>query len=106
MTADKTRSGGIESLLGDADIAQFDEAGVTVIRGVFSDWVESLRAGVEAYMANPSWRERTYRPADGSAPFFQDYCNWPLIPQYREFVLESPIAAIAARRSAHRRLGG
>ncbi len=87
----------IETLISDTDVQAFEEAGATVIRGVFTDWVDGLRAGIEANMANPSWRERTYRPADGSAPFFQDYCNWSLIPQYRDFVLHSPIAPMAAR---------
>ena len=81
----------------DVDVDAFQTDGVTLLRGVFSDWVAMLRAGVEANMAKPSWRERTYRPADGSAPFFQDYCNWSLIPEYREFVERSPVAVIAAR---------
>ena len=48
-------------------------------------------------MADPSPFERTYRPQDGSAPFFQDYCNWQRIPEFRAFVHESPAAALAAR---------
>jgi ectoine hydroxylase-related dioxygenase (phytanoyl-CoA dioxygenase family) len=48
-------------------------------------------------MAAPSALERTYRPGDGSAPFFQDFCNWRRIPEFRAFVFESPAARIAAR---------
>ena len=29
--------------------------------------------------------------------FFEDYCNWERIPEYREFVLGSPAAAIAGQ---------
>lgn len=78
-------------------IERFQADGVTVLRGVFADWVEPLRAGVAANMAHPSPFERTVKPADGSAWFFQDYCNWQRIPEFREFVMESPAAAIAAR---------
>ena len=58
---------------------------------------------VAAVMADPSPFERTVRPADGSPPFFQDYCNWDRIEGFRRFVFESPAGAIAAAlmRSAH-----
>lgn len=74
----------------------FQDQGVVLLRQVFTDWVEPLRRGIETNMANPSWRERTYRPADESAPFFQDFCNWRSIPEYRDFVMRSPAARLAA----------
>ena len=79
------------------DTERFQTDGAIVLRGVFRDWVERLRAGVAKVMAEPSPLERTYRPQDGSAPFFQDFCNWQRIPEFRAFVLESPAAEIAAR---------
>jgi ectoine hydroxylase-related dioxygenase (phytanoyl-CoA dioxygenase family) len=33
---------------------------------------------------------------EGQGKFFDDYCNWERIPEYRSFVYESPAAAIAA----------
>ena len=42
------------------------------------------------------------RPADGSAPFFQDLCNWQRIPEFEAFVYRSPAAEIAAREKAER----
>jgi len=79
------------------EVERFKADGAVVLRGVFRDWVEPLRAGVAKVMAAPSPLERTYRPQDGSAPFFQDFCNWQRIPEFRAFVFESPAAAIAAR---------
>ncbi len=76
---------------------RYRQDGAIVLRGVFSDWIEPLRAGVEALMANPSPLERTVQPADGSAPFFQDLCNWQRIPEFEAFVYKSPAAEIAAR---------
>ena len=75
----------------------FQKDGVVVLRQVFGAWTETLRAGISALMANPSPLERTVKPADGSAPFFQDLCNWQRIPEFRSFVLESNAAEIAAR---------
>lgn len=81
----------------DALLDSFRRDGCAVIRGVFASWIEGARAGVEENMAAPSFRERTYRPEDGSAPFFQDFCNWARIPGYRALVVDSSMAAIAAQ---------
>jgi len=81
----------------DETVAAFAADGAVVLRGVFADWVEPLRAGTAALMAHPSPRERSYQPRDGSGFFFQDLCNWQDVPEYRDFVLHSPAARIAAR---------
>ncbi|MEM7743724.1 MAG: phytanoyl-CoA dioxygenase family protein [Pseudomonadota bacterium] len=77
-------------------VQAFQDEGCCVIRGLFSPWIESLREGVQQNMAAPSFRERTYQPEDGSAPFFQDFCNWDRITGYRALVRESPMAETAA----------
>ncbi len=78
-------------------VATFQRDGVAVLRGVFADWVEPLREGIAALMADPSPLERSVQPEDGSAPFFQDLCNWQRIAPFERFVRESPAAALAAR---------
>ncbi|MEZ5776265.1 MAG: phytanoyl-CoA dioxygenase family protein [Hyphomicrobiaceae bacterium] len=81
----------------DADTRRFAENGVILLKGVFTDWVEPLRAGIEALMRSPSRYERSYTPKDGTARFFQDLCNWQRIPEFHDFVMRSPAGAIAAR---------
>lgn len=81
----------------DQQVEEYQRDGVLVLRGLFSEWIEPLKAGIDANMRDPSWRERTYRPDDGSAPFFQDLCSWQRIAEYRDFVMHSPAAEIAAR---------
>lgn len=80
----------------EATVRTFQEEGVVVLRGVFREWVEPLAAGLAQVMAHPSPLERSVQPRDGSAPFFQDLCNWSRIPEFRVFVYESPAAALAA----------
>ena len=77
-------------------VKAFQTDGVIVLRQVFNDWVEPLRAGVQNLMVDPSPLERSVKPADGSAAFFQDLCNWQRIAPFREFVFDSPAAEIAA----------
>lgn len=79
-----------------ATVVAFEEDGAAILRQVFTQWIEPLRRGVATLMADPSPLERTVRPADGSAPFFQDLCNWQRIPDFRAFVFESDAARLAA----------
>ncbi len=84
-------------IISDAAIEDFQKNGVVVLRGVFRDRVAALAQGVAQVMAHPSPLERSYQPKDGSAPFFQDYCNWQRIAAFRAFIFDSPAASLAAR---------
>lgn len=77
-------------------IADFKRDGVVLIKEVFKPYIEQARVAIEENQCNPSWRERTYQPDDGSAPFFQDYCVWSKFAGYRDLVEDSPMAEIAA----------
>jgi ectoine hydroxylase-related dioxygenase (phytanoyl-CoA dioxygenase family) len=76
-------------------IDAFKRDGAAILRGVFADWIPSLREGMDQVIAAPSRLERTYQPP-GSVRFFQDLCNWQRIPAFREFVMQSPAAGLAA----------
>ena len=77
-------------------IEQFQQQGATVLRGVFADWVEVLREGIAANMADPNPNARIYHDENGGGRFFVDYCSWQRIPDYREFIFNSPVAEIAS----------
>lgn len=82
--------------LEDRTIQEFHDKGATVLRGVFADWVETLRAGVEANMRDPDPTARIYKGDKGGGRFFVDYCNWARIPEYKDFIFKSPAAEIGA----------
>ncbi|MEM9063330.1 MAG: phytanoyl-CoA dioxygenase family protein [Pseudomonadota bacterium] len=82
--------------LDDQTISEFREKGATVLRGVFSDWVETLRAGIAANMDDPDPNARIYQGENGGGRFFVDYCNWARIPQYKDFIFNSPAAEVGA----------
>ncbi len=84
------------SLLEQQTLDQFQTSGATVIRGLFSDWVDTLRAGVTANMTNPNPDARIYEGDEGGGKFFVDYCSWQRIAEYRDFIFNSPAAALAA----------
>ena len=60
--------------LKDETISEFRAKGATVLRGVFSDWVDTLRAGIAANMEDPDPNARIYQGEDGGGRFFVDYC--------------------------------
>ena len=78
-------------------VAAYRRDGAVLLPGVFADWVESLRAGVERNIAEPGPVATEHKLDDGRGRFFEDYCNWQRIPEYRAFVWDSPAAEIAAR---------
>ena len=80
----------------ETEIAAFRDDGAVCLRGLFRDWVEGLRRGVERNIAAPSADVKLYDGSRGGR-FFGDYCNWDRIPEYREFIFKSPAAAIASR---------
>ncbi len=80
----------------DATIQQFRKDGATVLRGVFADWVDTLRAGVQANMDDPDPNARIYRGENGGGRFFVDYCNWARIPEYKDFIFNSTASEIGA----------
>lgn len=82
--------------LASATVDAFQSDGATVLRGVFANWIDKLRAGIERNMAEPGPFQRIYTPAGGTGRFVGDYCNWARIPEYRSFVFESPAGSIAA----------
>ena len=81
------------ALVDAATIEAFHEDGVVVLRGLFADWVEPLRAAVADNMADPGPWHRNY--TSGAARFFGDYCNWTRFGAYRDFIEHSPAGAAA-----------
>ena len=79
------------------DIDAFQRDGAVCLRGVFRDWVEVIAAGIERNLSEPgTYASENFSTGD-TGRFFDDYCNWQRIPEFRDAVLKSPAAEIAAR---------
>ena len=77
-------------------IEEYQTGGVTLIRGLFADQVELLRAGVARNMEEPGPFASENEKAGESGRFFDDYCNWQRIPEFEQAIRESPAAEVAA----------
>jgi ectoine hydroxylase-related dioxygenase (phytanoyl-CoA dioxygenase family) len=77
-------------------VADFCRDGAVLLPGLFTDWVDRLRRGVERNMESPGvYASENLKPGD-SGRFFDDYCNWTRIPDFTDFVRNSPAAQAAA----------
>ena len=74
-------------------IADFHEKGAICIPGLFADWIDVIRAGIDRNMAEPG--EYASENAVTEGRFFDDYCNWTRIPEFERVVRESPAASVA-----------
>ncbi len=89
---------GVETeLVTGEQVEAYRRDGAACLRGVFADWVESVREGVERNIAEPGPVATEHKLDDGRGRFFEEYCNWQRIPQYRDFVCDSSAASLAAR---------
>jgi ectoine hydroxylase-related dioxygenase (phytanoyl-CoA dioxygenase family) len=70
---------------------------VVSLEGLFDDWIETLRTGVDTNIANPGPFRRDYLNDGQAGRLLGDYCNWSRIDEYHPFMLDSPAPAIAAQ---------
>jgi ectoine hydroxylase-related dioxygenase (phytanoyl-CoA dioxygenase family) len=93
--AAKNAPGPEAPILSGDDIADFRADGAVHLPGLFTEWVHLLRDGVAYNEEHPSrFGGNSLRPEE-SGRFFDDYCNWRRIPEYRAFVENSCAAAVA-----------
>ena len=80
-------------------ISSFQEDGAVLMKGLYSNWVDTLRAGLHKNMESPL--EYAFpcdsTPAGAPGKYFDSYCNWLLIPEYFEFVTRSSAASVAGQ---------
>lgn len=77
-------------------IDAFQKDGVVLVKDLFADHVQSLRDGVALNMEQPGPYASENRKQGETGRFFDDYCNWSRIPQFREVIQSSPLAEVAA----------
>ncbi|MEM7562716.1 MAG: phytanoyl-CoA dioxygenase family protein [Pseudomonadota bacterium] len=93
--------------LPDTPLAEFDRidpvasshyrsSGAICLRAAFTDWVDCLREGIERNHSEPGPYFSENVPAGETGRFWDDYCNWQRIPEFRKFITESNAARLAA----------
>ncbi|WP_170365336.1 phytanoyl-CoA dioxygenase family protein [Ruegeria arenilitoris] len=77
-------------------IETYRNDGVVLVKGLFADHVDALREGVARNMADPGPYASENKKVGETGRFFDDYCNWSRIPEFRQVIQASPVAEVAA----------
>ena len=85
------------NLLNEKIVNDFQLSGVCIIKNIINKhWLNILAEGIEENFKKPSQYKCVYEKIQGNEIFYDDYCNWQRIPEYKNFLLNSKIANIAA----------
>ena len=81
--------------LSQKQIDDYQDLGAIIIKGAFKDWIEALRSGFQKVLDNPSQHGRE-NVTENEGRFFEDYCNWERIEEFKDCMFNSPAAQIVA----------
>jgi len=69
-------------------IKDYQNLGVIIVKDIFKDWIEPLRKGFQKVLDNPSKHGRE-NVDDKNGRFFEDYCNWERIEEFKDCIFNS-----------------
>ena len=81
--------------LSDADTELYQKQGAILIKNIFKPWIDLLRDGFEKVLNKPGPHARE-NVTNKEGRFFEDYCNWQRISEFKNFAENSPAAQIVA----------
>ena len=79
--------------LSQKQVDDYQDHGAIIIKDAFKDWIEPLRNGFQKVLGNPSKHGRE-NVSENEGRFFEDYCNWERIDEFKDFIFNSPAAEI------------
>ena len=77
------------------EIDLYKNQGAIVVKNIFKPWIDLLRLGFEKVLKEPGPHARE-NVKNEEGRFFEDYCNWQRIKEFKNFAEESPAAQIVA----------
>ena len=76
----------------------YQNNGVVVLKNIINDnWIDTLKIGIKKNFLNPSQYKCVYERTQNQELFYDDYCNWQRIDEYKKFLFESNISLIASQ---------
>lgn len=84
------------NFLDQCQISAYQTNGAVLIKGLLTDWVEIICAGIDRNMREPGVYAAENVAGSDTGRFFDDYCNWQRIPEFKDVIKNSRLAAVAA----------
>ena len=79
-------------------IQRYHRDGVVALRDVFADrWLQMLRRGIDRNLRAPSERFEARTSLGTTARYYEDFWVWSLIPEFEQFLRDSPVAEVAGQ---------
>ena len=79
-------------------IYKYQSEGVAVLRKIISNyWIKKLQIGVKKNFEKPSKYKCVYEKKGIKEVFYDDYCNWQRIDEYKTFFINSGISKIVSQ---------
>jgi len=76
----------------------FQKDGVALIKNAIDDyWIKKLEVGIKKNFKNPSKYKCVYEKLENKELFYDDYCNWQKIDEYKDFLFNSNLPKIASK---------
>jgi len=76
----------------------YQSEGVVLLKNIISiKWINLLQKGIIKNFKNPSQYKCVYEKLKNKELFYDDYCNWQKIYEYKNFLFNSEIASIASQ---------
>ena len=73
-------------MISQSHIDEFQRNGAICLRGVFDQkWLDLLGSGIEKNRKDPGPFSCQYTPKNQQGDFYDDYCNWDKIDEYKDF---------------------
>ena len=86
----------MDKILTDNEIKQFKNDGAIFLKDKFDvQWIEKLKKGIDRDIKNPSPRFKSHTIEKNVPKYLEDYWTWDLVPEFKDFVYNSPYARIA-----------
>ena len=87
----------MNNILSNKEISEFKKNGAIFLKKKFDiNWIKLLQDGIDRDIKNPSPRFKSHTLEKNAPSYLEDYWTWDLIPEFKEFVFNSPYAKIAA----------
>ena len=87
----------MSKIISKIDIEKYKLDGAIFLKNKFDiKWIEKLKKGIEKDIKNPSPRFKSHTLKSNIPAYLEDYWTWNLVPEFKDFVFNSPYAEIAS----------
>jgi ectoine hydroxylase-related dioxygenase (phytanoyl-CoA dioxygenase family) len=80
-------------------IYDYENHGAIVVKDIFKNWIKPLRIGFKKVLDSPSKHGRE-NVSNNEGRFFEDYCNWQRIKEFKDCIFNSSAAEIISEATS------